>query len=111
MLRKTLKAALLAFAVFASAMMIVALVITSAVRNAMVGVPVSVQEAQAVSGYTLRAYNGHIAVFYGDNSGSPVIETAIDVNTLRAVDKEKLEAGIIVDSYNDVLKLLEDFGS
>ena len=111
MLKKTFKAALLAFAVFASALMIVALVITSAVRNALAGTPESVQMAKAESGYTLRAFNGHIAVFYGDIMNSPAIETTIDVDTLRAVDREKLEAGIVVDSYDEVLKLLEDFGS
>jgi hypothetical protein len=111
MLKKTLKAALLAFVVFASAMMIVALVITSIVRSAMASVPASVYETRAENGYTLKAYNGHIAVFYGDIKDSPAIETAIDVDTLRAVDRDKLDAGIVVESYDEVLKLLEDFGS
>jgi hypothetical protein len=40
-----------------------------------------------------------------------MIETTIDIEGLRAVDRTMLEAGIGADSYEDVLKLLEDFGS
>jgi hypothetical protein len=111
MLKITMKAAVLSFAVFASVMMLVALVITSLVRNAAAGIPASVTETQADNGYLLRAYNGHIAVFYGEIKDSPAIETTIEVETLRAVDREKLEKGIQARSYDDVLQLLEDFGS
>ena len=111
MLKNTVKAALLSFMLFASALMIVALVITSIVRSVSVGVPVEVQETLADNNYILRAYNGHIAVYYGDIKNSPDIETTIAVDKLRSIDREKLQEGIVADSYDEVLKLLEDFGS
>ena len=111
MLKTTVKAVLLAFAVFASVLMIVALVVTSAVRNAAAVAAASVQASGLAGGYTLRAFNGHIAVFCGDIKDLPAVETTIDVGSLRAVDREKLSGGIRVQTYDEVLKLLEDFGS
>jgi hypothetical protein len=111
MLKKTARAALLTVAVFASVLMLVMLVITTAARNASAGVPAIAQEQESATGYAVRAYNGHIAVFYGDLTDSPAIETTIEIAGLRAVDREKLLEGIAVAKYDDVLKLLEDFGS
>ena len=111
MLKKTIKAGLLAFALFVSVIMIAATIVTSAVRNAEASALASVHQTGAASGYILRAYNGHIAVFYGDIIDSPGIETTIEIGSLRTVDREKLEKGITVNSYDEVLKLLEDFGS
>lgn len=67
-----------------------------------------VQEPQS---YVLGIYEGNIAVFYGEFQKVPAIETEIDVSTLRAVDRELLSQGIKVSTYEEVLKLLEDFGS
>jgi hypothetical protein len=61
--------------------------------------------------YTIRPYNGKIAVFSGDFSERPAIETDIDVAGLRAHDRALLEAGIAVSEYGDVLALLEDLGA
>jgi hypothetical protein len=111
MLKKTLKTALLSFAVFVSILMVAALVITTVIRNAAASASIGAYETKADGGYVLKSYNGHIAVFYGDIKDSPAIETTIDVTTLRSVDREKLEKGINVEKYDEVLKLLEDFGS
>ena len=61
--------------------------------------------------YILRTFNGNIAIFYGEFQNEPAIETEIKVEKLRAVDRALLDAGIEVEKYEDVLKLLEDFGS
>jgi hypothetical protein len=61
--------------------------------------------------YWLRAYNGHIAVFFGREDAYPSIETTIEIDSLRDVDRLKLEQGIEAATYEDVLRLLEDFGS
>jgi len=61
--------------------------------------------------YILRTFNGNIAVFYGEFQNEPAIETGIRVDGLRSVDKALLDKGIEVEKYDDVLKLLEDFGS
>lgn len=111
MMNNALRRTLLYVAVFASAIMIIALVITSVVRGAPADIPAVLTEVQNDNGYWLRSFNGHIAVYYQKEDDSPMIETTIDVEGLRAVDRTMLEAGIGADSYEDVLKLLEDFGS
>ncbi len=63
------------------------------------------------SAYLVRSVDGYVAVFDFNKPGEPITETLIRVDGLRAVDRGKLEAGIPADSYEDVLKLLEDFGS
>jgi tetrahydromethanopterin S-methyltransferase subunit H len=63
------------------------------------------------SGYCLRAVNGRVAVFRDDSEIQLLAETGIDIALLRAVDREKLEKGICVKTYEEVLQLLEDFNS
>ncbi|SHI06237.1 BofC C-terminal domain-containing protein [Sporobacter termitidis DSM 10068] len=111
MLIKPVRAVLLSIMLLASLLMLAMLVITTTMKSASVVVPVVASENQTDKNYILRAYNGHIAVFYGAITDSPAIETTIEVAGLRAVDREKLVAGITVQSYDDVLRLLEDFGS
>ncbi|MGE4484113.1 MAG: BofC C-terminal domain-containing protein [Oscillospiraceae bacterium] len=62
-------------------------------------------------GYVLRSYEGNVAVFYGEFQAVPAIETNISVEDLRSADRELLESGIRVSSYEDVVRLLEDFNS
>ena len=111
MMNKALKMTLLYFAVFASALMIITLVITSIVKGTPAATPAVFTQTQSDNSYWLRPYNGCIAVYSNKEDKFPVIETTIDVEGLRAVDKEKIEKGIEAQSYEDVLKLLEDFGS
>lgn len=111
MIDKALKRTLLYVAVFASALMIIALIITSVVRGISADNPAVLTEAQSSNSYWLRSFNGHIAVFNSETDASPAIETTIDTESLRAVDRQMLEEGIQAHSYEDVLKLLEDFGS
>lgn len=62
--------------------------------------------------YVLKDYNGLVGVFYKETeSEGPIMQTEIDVNGLRAVDRELVEKGIEVSSYEAVLKLIEDFSS
>lgn len=110
-MNKTLKTLILYFAAFASALMIVALAVTAAIKSATAVVPAAAAGSEGEKSYLLRAYNGHIAVFFGEDTDSAVIETTIEVDGLRTVDKEKLSQGIVAHSYEEVLKLLEDFGS
>ncbi len=111
MINKALKMTLLYFAVFVSALMIIALVITSVVRGVSADIPTVLTQTQTNNYYWLRSYNGHLAVFNNKADLSPMIETTIDVEGLRSVDRQMLENGIEAKSYEDVLKLLEDFGS
>ena len=60
------------------------------------------------TGYMLADDNGLIGVYQG---GQLLYVTDIAVKGLRAVDRELLERGIETSSYEDVLKMLEDFGS
>jgi len=59
---------------------------------------------------TLKAYNGKLAVFLGSTDGAPAAETGIDVDSLRVYDQQLVEQGIQVGSYDELLRLLEDFG-
>jgi hypothetical protein len=61
--------------------------------------------------YVLRIYDGRIAVYHGEFPDAPTIETEIEAAGLREVDRIQLERGIGVKTYEEVLQLLEDFGS
>jgi hypothetical protein len=67
-------------------------------------------EVMTQGGYTLREYNGVIAVFTRSFGAEPAIVTDIRVADLREYDRRLLEAGIRAESYEDVLRLFEDFG-
>lgn len=58
--------------------------------------------------YILKEHNNGISVFYGDER---LEDTKINTSHLRAHDREVLEDGIAVDTYGDVLSLIEDFES
>lgn len=108
---KTVKITLVYIAVFVSALMIVALVITSTVKGATAETTDVLTENHCRDSFWLKATDGHIAVYQNAADDTPMIETAIDVDMLRAVDKTQLQNGIEAETYEDVLKLLEDFGS
>lgn len=66
------------------------------------------QHASADTGYCLRNCNGWIGVYLGEE----LIQcTEISVDTLRIGDQQMLEKGIHTESWNELLLLLEDFGS
>lgn len=95
----------------ATFLLLVTLAITSVVKVPLTDAPAAVAEAQAETYYWLRVYNGHIAVFYDEAAAAPAVETTIEAESLRSVDREELDRGIRCTSYEDVLRLLEDFGS
>ncbi|MBE6949323.1 MAG: hypothetical protein E7456_05700 [Ruminococcaceae bacterium] len=73
--------------------------------------PVAAVETAAVSEeYTIREHNGMVAVF---RSGEdvPLLKTDIPVDGLRTADRELMERGIALESYTEVLYMLEDFDS
>ena len=61
--------------------------------------------------YTLREYEGRIGIFSGGDMETPQMLTDIYTAGLRQIDRESLEQGITVTGMEEVLKLLEDFGS
>lgn len=61
--------------------------------------------------YTLRQRGGCIAVYAGEQRRVPELVTAIEVDTLRAVDRAMLEAGLPASDRREMLTLLEDLGS
>ncbi len=76
--------------------------------------PVSAVDAAGGSGannqiYILKDTEGLIAVFTPENMEVPVITSEIKTESLRATDKSRLQRGITVLGYDNVLKLLEDF--
>jgi len=104
---KKLNAVIICVVVFGASFLLTGLIMGS-------GNNVNAAVTQAPEGqarYTLKEHNGFIAVFCDDIYGEPMIETDISTAMLRTVDKEKLASGINADSYEQILSLLEDFGS
>ncbi len=60
------------------------------------------------AGYVLMEHEGGIGVWAG---GELLYTADIDVSRLRAADRELLRGGIETVDYEDVLRLLEDFGA
>jgi hypothetical protein len=108
---KVIKAVLMLVFISAAALMLLALAFRPATSSAVAEAAPAPVETQERESYWLRAFNGHISVFFSEEDEVPSVETTIDIDTLRAVDREKLEKGIEAPTYEDVLKLLEDFGS
>jgi len=61
--------------------------------------------------YILRDSDGYIGVYLPGKASSPEELTAIPVSELRASDQKLLKEGIPVSSRDELLQLLEDFGS
>jgi len=104
---KGVKAAVLAAAVFVGASLAVPAATVRLEPAGNTAAAAGVAEKKPV--YTLRVYDRGVAVFYGDEA-VPVMETDIMLSSLRKADRERLENGITVEKYADVLGLLEDFG-
>jgi len=60
--------------------------------------------------YLLRARDGLVAVYEGENRRTPAEITGIDVTLLRRADRAMLEKGIPVRDREELLLLLEDLG-
>ena len=61
--------------------------------------------------YMLKARAGDVVVYYSDQLSEPIIDTGIEVGSLRSVDKNKIYRGIEVESFDEVLRLIEDLNS
>mgnify|MGYP003294559787 CR=1 FL=1 len=61
--------------------------------------------------YYLRSADGYLAVYDASNTRKPLQVTDIDIESLPGGDRAMLEKGIPVASREELLKLLEDFGS
>jgi len=61
-------------------------------------------------GFVVKTYYGNIGVFsLGEKA--PLYITDIETSSLRDVDKQELQRGISIKTYEEVLRLLEDFNS
>jgi hypothetical protein len=67
-------------------------------------------ERSGNSGYMVKASDGKVAVFMPPG-GEPVVVTGVDVSTLRSHDIALLENGVSVNTYEQLIRLLEDFSS
>lgn len=61
--------------------------------------------------YFLKNCDGFVAVYAGAKGRTPETVTAIEVANLRGADRAMLERGIPVVDRQELLELLEDFGS
>ena len=67
-------------------------------------------QSQTEERYTIREYQGNIAVFM-DGVDHPFRITDVDVHTLPKMDQEQLSQGIQVNSTDELNRLLEDYSS
>ena len=61
--------------------------------------------------FIVREDGGKVCVFQPSNGTIPTVTTDIAVDTLREADRQALYAGIRVTGRENLLALLEDFGS
>ena len=61
--------------------------------------------------YIVRSYDGCIGVFVASDEQEPVSVISVAFESLREVDRDMLDSGVTVTSYEAVLRLLEDFTS
>ena len=61
-------------------------------------------------GYLLRDRDGYLAVYYRGR-GYPVFLTEIPTTTLSGQDREDARHGISIATRQELIELLEDFGS
>ena len=67
----------------------------------------SVEEAE----FVLREYDGCIGVFSPQSEDGPITVTDIELRSLREADREIVRNGLAVADREELLSLLEDFGS
>ena len=67
-------------------------------------------DIEEYSGYMLKEVEGYIGVFYYGR-GYPAFITNIPLASLRGVDKEDVMQGIFISTRQELIALLEDFGS
>ena len=116
-LRLKLGAALLCFAAFISVLSASLTARTPVGEQA--GAVSTAQDVSAVTNknsddelrFFVSAYKGKVCVYNFENRNVPAIVTKIMVSGLRESDRELVEAGIEVIGTDELLMLLEDFGS
>jgi hypothetical protein len=73
--------------------------------------PAQMQQAAVKdAGFVLGEKDGSIAV-YPAGGGEPLVITNISLDRLRESDRELIRAGLPAASEDELLRLLEDFGS
>lgn len=70
----------------------------------------SVVETQEEIGFTLKEYNGELAVFRG-SSETPYRLLGVSTSVMSDYDKNQLKDGIFVQSERELNTLIEDFTS
>ncbi len=68
-------------------------------------------ETQPEPAYLLREVDGRLCVFLAGEGDSPILVTAISSDRLRRADREALHRGLPANDWEELLLLLEDFGS
>ncbi len=66
------------------------------------------EESMAKRGYVLAEYNGVIGLFEGDEL---LMTSDVPVSALRSADRELIARGITAETWEQAVKLLEDFGA
>lgn len=68
-------------------------------------------DTEAKCEFMLLEYNGKICVYNADELTAPIMITDIDAASLRSSDREMFKNGVGAADREELLALLEDFGS
>lgn len=68
-------------------------------------------QAAAEPDYELRTWEGCVAVFSPPDASTPGTVTDIRVRDLPMADRLALASGVQADDYDQVIRLLEDYGA
>lgn len=83
----------------------------TAVLSGLGVIPARAAPASAEGAYLLREWEGHIGVFCPPGSDTPTTVTDIRVRDLPLADRISLMSGVSAEDYQEVIRLLEDYGS
>lgn len=68
-----------------------------------------IQPKAEVSGYTVKEFDGKIAIFENGTSELLRVLEAPFVRDLPSFDRQLLKEGIVVQNENELIKILEDY--
>ncbi|MEG1687189.1 MAG: hypothetical protein RR276_04835 [Angelakisella sp.] len=77
-------------------------------QSSVAGNPATSAGSQTAKGYFIKEYNGHVSVM---RSGSDQPEMIFDISTkmLPELDRKQLSDGIYVETYEELVRLIEDY--
>lgn len=111
MLKTTIRAAVLAAMICLGAGSVCGVYLAATARGSRAASSITAaRSASAAACYTMRAWQGKVAVFYNDES-KPEQVLNIFVATLPKSEQQRLASGVRVSTRQELLEMMEDYTS